>query len=363
MAIQVRHSQQIKGFIYKTIEEKISLYADDTLLYLADPYNSFDTVLDIIESFGTFSGLQINWEKSIIFPLDDQVPVMADPECTLKIANTFKYLGITIHKEPAQFFAHNLHPLQNKFEDTLKFWTILPLTLIGRIDICKMIFLPKFLYQFTNTPCHIPKKALLEIDRTQSAFIWGNKSPTLSRSTLNAPQEQLGLASPNYELYYLAAQCAHIANWKVFDPENPASILEALYFTSVESLHNALYRSRKDISPLPPVLDATKKAWDSMAQLIHEIRATSPDTPLWGNLTHFASFLEAGTWAKLGIKRMDHLYSNGELHTLPQLQQITPRPGLSDLRYAQIVSLCRVQFPQQPQKTILGPGTFDNTAK
>uniref|UniRef100_A0A803JDF7 Reverse transcriptase domain-containing protein n=1 Tax=Xenopus tropicalis TaxID=8364 RepID=A0A803JDF7_XENTR len=215
MAIQVRHSQQIKGFIYKTIEEKISLYADDTLLYLADPYNSFDTVLEIIKSFGTFSGLQINWEKSIIFPLDDQVPVMADPECTLKIANTFKYLGITIHKEPAQFFTHNLHPLQNKFEDTLKFWTKLPLTLIGRINICKMIFLPKFLYQFTNTPCHIPKKALLEIDRTQSAFIWGNKSPTLSRSTLNAPQEQLGLASPNYELYYLAAQCAHIANWKV----------------------------------------------------------------------------------------------------------------------------------------------------
>uniref|UniRef100_A0A803JF55 Reverse transcriptase domain-containing protein n=1 Tax=Xenopus tropicalis TaxID=8364 RepID=A0A803JF55_XENTR len=248
MAIAIRHSQQVKGLVYKTIEEKISLYADDTLLYLADPHNSFTSAIQIVKRFGRFSGLQINWEKSIVFPLDGQAPQMTEPECTLKVANSFKYLGIHINKDPSLFLQDNLHPLHNRFKDTLKFWTKLPLTLIGRINICKMIFLPKYLYIFSNTPTHIPKKALQDIDRTQSEFIWGNKTPTLSRATLNAPIDQLGLTSPNYELYYLASQSFHVANWKTFDTENPASLLEALYFTSIESLHNASIEPEKTLA-------------------------------------------------------------------------------------------------------------------
>lgn len=50
--------------------ETISMYADDTLLYLADSGPSLAKVFRTTDHFGSFSGLKIKWEKSQVLPLD-----------------------------------------------------------------------------------------------------------------------------------------------------------------------------------------------------------------------------------------------------------------------------------------------------
>lgn len=45
-------------------EDKIALYNDDVLLFLGDTDSSLVAAMDIVEEFGWFSGLVINWDES-----------------------------------------------------------------------------------------------------------------------------------------------------------------------------------------------------------------------------------------------------------------------------------------------------------
>jgi hypothetical protein len=46
---------------------KISLFADDMILYLKDPKNSTQKLLDTINSFSKVAGYKINLQKSVAF--------------------------------------------------------------------------------------------------------------------------------------------------------------------------------------------------------------------------------------------------------------------------------------------------------
>lgn len=47
--------------------DHISLYVDDVLLYLADPERTLPRILEILEVFGTYAGVSINWWKSVAY--------------------------------------------------------------------------------------------------------------------------------------------------------------------------------------------------------------------------------------------------------------------------------------------------------
>lgn len=74
LAIAIWAHPGIVGLGRGEVMEKISMYADDTLLYLDDSDSSLPLALDLIKRFGTFSGLRINWDKSQILPLDSFPP-------------------------------------------------------------------------------------------------------------------------------------------------------------------------------------------------------------------------------------------------------------------------------------------------
>lgn len=69
VAILLRSDPAVQGIPIGPLHEKISLYADDTLLYLKDDGISLRTALSVINEFGRYSGVCINWGKSILFPL------------------------------------------------------------------------------------------------------------------------------------------------------------------------------------------------------------------------------------------------------------------------------------------------------
>ena len=70
LCIALRHHPGIAGLRCGRVTELLSLYADDMLLYLSVAGPSLQTALQLITQFGKFSGLQINWTKSHILPLD-----------------------------------------------------------------------------------------------------------------------------------------------------------------------------------------------------------------------------------------------------------------------------------------------------
>jgi hypothetical protein len=67
LARAIRQEEGIKGIQIGQETVKISLLADDMILYLKDPKNSTQKLLDIINSYSKVAGYKINIEKSLAF--------------------------------------------------------------------------------------------------------------------------------------------------------------------------------------------------------------------------------------------------------------------------------------------------------
>jgi hypothetical protein len=72
LARAIRQEQEIKGIQIGNEEVKLSLLADDMILYLKDPKNSPQKLLEMINSFGKIAGYKINTQKSLAFLFTDR---------------------------------------------------------------------------------------------------------------------------------------------------------------------------------------------------------------------------------------------------------------------------------------------------
>lgn len=61
MAILLPSSPTVHGISIGPVEKKISLYVDDTLLYLSNAATSLREALLLIDVFGKYSGIRVNW--------------------------------------------------------------------------------------------------------------------------------------------------------------------------------------------------------------------------------------------------------------------------------------------------------------
>lgn len=64
LAIWLRSHNGFEGISRHGLVHKLSLYADDLLLYISNPAASLPPVLDILDKFGQLSGYKINLQKS-----------------------------------------------------------------------------------------------------------------------------------------------------------------------------------------------------------------------------------------------------------------------------------------------------------
>jgi hypothetical protein len=60
LARAIRHEEEIKGVQIGKETVKISLFADDMIVYLKDPKNSTQKLLDTINSYSKVTGCKIN---------------------------------------------------------------------------------------------------------------------------------------------------------------------------------------------------------------------------------------------------------------------------------------------------------------
>lgn len=68
LAEAIRTHPEISGIKLGNTEYRISLYADDVILFITKPETSIPTLLSIINQFGQISGYKINYDKSEALP-------------------------------------------------------------------------------------------------------------------------------------------------------------------------------------------------------------------------------------------------------------------------------------------------------
>lgn len=99
LAQAVRQSATVGSICYGAQMKKISLYAEDTLIYLDGSEQSFVSLMGVMEEFGKVTGLRAGWEKSVAFPIDPNLDYTYLTRSKLDIQPTFKYLGIQINAD------------------------------------------------------------------------------------------------------------------------------------------------------------------------------------------------------------------------------------------------------------------------
>ena len=67
LATAIRQTKEINGIHIGREEIKLSLYADDMILYLENPKDSTPKLLKLINKFSKVAGYKINIQKSVAF--------------------------------------------------------------------------------------------------------------------------------------------------------------------------------------------------------------------------------------------------------------------------------------------------------
>ena len=67
LAMAIREEQETKGIKIGEEEVKLSLFADDMILYIDNPKNATRKLLELINEFGKVAGYKINAQKSLEF--------------------------------------------------------------------------------------------------------------------------------------------------------------------------------------------------------------------------------------------------------------------------------------------------------
>ena len=67
LATAIRAEKEIKGIQIGKVEVKLSLFADDMILYIENPKDSTRKLLELINEYSKVAGYKINTQKSLAF--------------------------------------------------------------------------------------------------------------------------------------------------------------------------------------------------------------------------------------------------------------------------------------------------------
>ena len=181
---------------------------------LSDARASLPPLLDLINEFGQLSGFTVNWQKSLFMPLADGLDSEFINGLPFKVTTDhFVYLGIKIARNPKLLFKLNYSEMIDKLKTLVEKWKLLPISLIGRVNIIKMVVLPKFLYLFQNVPIFLTASFFKTIDSIILPFIWSYKSFRISKIHLQKPVADGGLGLPVFRHYYWACNARTWVYW------------------------------------------------------------------------------------------------------------------------------------------------------
>ena len=110
LATAIREEKEIKGIQIRKEEVKLSLFADDMILYIENPKDSIRKLLELISEFSKVAGYKINTQKSLAFLYTNNEKSereIKEPIPFTIATKRIKYLGINLPKETKKLYTEN----------------------------------------------------------------------------------------------------------------------------------------------------------------------------------------------------------------------------------------------------------------
>ena len=98
----VREEKEVKGIQIGKEEVKLSLFADDMILYIENPKDSTRKLLELVNEYSKFVGYKINTQKSLAFLYTNNEKTEREIKETILFTiatKRIKYLGVYLPKE------------------------------------------------------------------------------------------------------------------------------------------------------------------------------------------------------------------------------------------------------------------------
>lgn len=340
LAQAVRQSQSISPITLLGTSHHISLFADDTLLYLSNINKTVPHVLQLFDKFHDLSGYKINWAKSSLMQIGPSKVKLSLPPF-IPIVTSFTYLGIKISGSLSNILRDNYYDLTQKITADLQRWSSLKISMQARVTILKMNILPRFNFLFFMLPMQPPPDFFKSTHSQFSQFIWAGKRARIRLSTLQRPKEEGGLALPDLKLYFLAFHIRSIHVW--MDPKSniPWRPIEAK-LTYPNQLTDIPFMKigRKSTLRYGTIISSTLRAWHNAERILGGPFKLTLSSPLWNNpcLTSGKQPFTSHIWSSKGIHTVNDICDNGTLRTFQDLQHQYDLPGSSYFLYLQLRS-------------------------
>ena len=326
MFVLINNETSLKGIEINGNEFKITQFADDTTLILDGSRESLLAALNVLETFGSISGLKINTDKTKLIWIGKK----RYSKCQFDVGKIFEWgtknfdlLGIKFSIELDDMIDLNYIPVLEQIEKLFYRWNQRYLTPVGKIAVIKTLALSKLNHLFMALP-NPSQDILRKIDNMFFKFIWNGKPDKIKRKTLTKSYMQGGLSMIDTSHFLSALKITWVRRLYM----NPQSIWAILAKCYLGSTHKLVLLGNYYSESLAK--KTTNKFWTDVLQswskflkaFQMEKNLNALSQSLWCNANISKIELFFPKWFERGIILIgDLLSANGELLSKRELEQ------------------------------------------
>jgi len=161
----------------RNLQNRISLYADDVVIFLQPLSSDIRAILDILQLFGEASGLKTNVQKSTVVPIHclEEHRTLLQTHLPCQTSEfPCKYLGVPL--SPHKLTKAQAQPIIEKIADRLPSWKADLLTKAGRSVLVQYVLTSMLIYLVLALD--LPIGTLQAVDKIRRGFLWKGRKDT-----------------------------------------------------------------------------------------------------------------------------------------------------------------------------------------